>query len=198
MRTLRYLTLGLSAGCAAAGVRQATPAPAPAAASAAGSQAAAESMSVDRAQYPSTYRRHPNPPVLIRNATIMTATGQEIRNGSILFKDGRIVAVGEKVDAPADAAVVDGAGKYVTPGLIDDHSHLGVYAAPLRHGWATWQATAARSRRRRRIAAGGTRGERITRAIRPSATCGWRRWRRCCAATCTSRTIVIAPTRWRR
>src|SRR5437773_3092244 len=132
MRTLLYLTLGLSAGCAAAGVRQTTPAnsPAPAAAPAAASQAAAESMSVDRAQYPSTYRRHPNPPVLIRNATIMTATGQEIRNGSILFKDGRIVAVGEKVDAPADAAVVDGAGKYVTPGLIDDHSHLGVYAAP--------------------------------------------------------------------
>ena len=132
MRTLLYLTLGLSAGCAAAGVRQATPAnsPAPAAAPAAASQAAAESMSVDRAQYPSTYRRHPNPPVLIRNATIMTATGQEIRNGSILFKDGRIVAVGEKVDAPADATVVDGAGKYVTPGLIDDHSHLGVYAAP--------------------------------------------------------------------
>ena len=130
MRTLLYLTLGLSAGCAAAGVRQATPAPAPAAASAAASQTAAESMSVDRAQYPSTYRRHPNPPVLIRNATIMTATGQEIRNGSILFKDGRIVAVGEKVDAPGDAAVVDGTGKYVTPGLIDDHSHLGVYAAP--------------------------------------------------------------------
>src|SRR5947207_15805453 len=70
------------------------------------------------------------PPVLLRNATSMTATGQEIRNGSILFKDGRIVAVGEKVDAPADAAVVDGTGKYVTPGLIDDHSHLGVYAAP--------------------------------------------------------------------
>src|SRR5207245_5347408 len=69
-------------------------------------------------------------PVLIRNATIMTATGQEIRNGSILFRDGRIVAVGEKVDAPADAGVVDGTGKYVTPGLIDDHSHLGVYAAP--------------------------------------------------------------------
>src|SRR5205807_2044434 len=124
MRPLVYLTLVLSTGCASAGARQpSTPAPVQAPAS----QAAAESMSVDRAQYPSTYRRHPNPPVLIRNATIMTATGQEIRNGSILFKDGRIVAVGEKVDAPADAAVVDGAGKYVTPGLIDDHSHLGVY-----------------------------------------------------------------------
>src|SRR3989449_4195997 len=104
---------------------QAEPAAAP---SAAGT--AAETTSVDRPQYPSTYRRHPNPPVLIRSATIMTAAGQEIPNGSILFKDGRIVAVGTRVQAPSDAVVVDGTGKYVTPGLIDDHSHLGGYAAP--------------------------------------------------------------------
>src|SRR5439155_966754 len=126
-------------GCASGGARPArrpAPAPAPAAAPPAPSQApaqtraSAESSSVDRAQYPSTYQRHPNPPVLIRNATILTAAGQEIANGSILFKDGRIVAVGATVQAPADAVVVDGTGKYVTPGLIDDHSHLGVYAAP--------------------------------------------------------------------
>ncbi len=86
--------------------------------------------SVDRPQYPSTYQRHANPPVLIRNATVMTATGQEIAHGAVLFRDGRIVAVGAAVDAPADAIVVDGTGKYVTPGLIDTHSHLGVYAAP--------------------------------------------------------------------
>src|SRR2546422_6005041 len=60
----------------------------------------------------------------------MPAAGQEIATGSILLKDGRIVAVGTNVQAPADAVVVDGTGKYVTPGLIDDHSHLGVYAAP--------------------------------------------------------------------
>src|SRR5207249_10899190 len=89
-----------------------------------------ESTSVARPQYPSTYQRHPNPPVLIRNATIMTAAGQEIPNGSIVLKDGRIVAVGAKVDAPADAVGVDGTGKYVTPGLIDEHSQPGVYAAP--------------------------------------------------------------------
>src|SRR3989441_6083235 len=135
MRTLLYLTLGLSAGCAAAGVRQATPAPAPAAASAAASQAAAESMSVDRAQYPSTYRRHPNPPVLIRNATIMTATGQEIRNGSILFKDGRIVAVGaatavQAPPPPPDAVGGDGPGRDATPGPIDDPSPPGGYPPP--------------------------------------------------------------------
>src|SRR6267378_7229885 len=134
-----FLAAALLAGCASGGARPAqrpAPAPSPAAATPAPSpspaqaRASAESSSVDRAQYPSTYRRHPNPPVLIRNATIMTAAGQEIPNGSILFKDGRIVAVGTNVQAPPDAVLVDGTGKYVTPGLIDDHSHLGVYAAP--------------------------------------------------------------------
>jgi imidazolonepropionase-like amidohydrolase len=129
-RPLSLALLVLAAACASAGARPAqqpaSPAPAPSTASRAG----ADSMSVDRAQYPSTYRRHANPPVLIRNATIMTATGQEIANGSILFKDGRIMAVGTTVQAPGDAVVVDGTGKFVTPGLIDAHSHLGVYAAP--------------------------------------------------------------------
>ena len=119
-----YVVLAaLAGGCASAGARQASK-PTPQAAQ------AAESSSTERAQYPSSYRRHPNPPIVIRNATIMTATGQEIANGSLLMKDGKIVAIGKSVDAPADAAVVDGTGKYVTPGLIDDHSHLGVYAAP--------------------------------------------------------------------
>jgi imidazolonepropionase-like amidohydrolase len=125
IRRASHLLLALSAGCASAGARP-TAKPAPASAATAGS----ESTSVSRAQYPSTYRRHPNAPVLIRNATVLTATGREIANGSILFKDGRIAAVGDTVAAPADAVVVDGTGKYVTPGLIDTHSHLGVYAAP--------------------------------------------------------------------
>jgi imidazolonepropionase-like amidohydrolase len=60
----------------------------------------------------------------------MTAAGPTIRNGALLLRDGKIAAVGERVDAPADAVVIDGAGKYVTPGLIDTHSHLGVYASP--------------------------------------------------------------------
>ena len=133
MRRSLLLLCALAGGCAtgaARATREAGPAPAPAQAPAPARQAAGESSSVDRPQYPSTYQRHPNPPVLIRNATIMTAAGQEVPNGSIVLKDGRIVAVGAKVEAPADAVVVDGTGKYVTPGLIDEHSHLGVYAAP--------------------------------------------------------------------
>src|SRR5881275_1038627 len=133
MRRSLLLLCALAGGCAtgaARATREAGPAPAPAQAPAPARQAAGESSSVDRPQYPSTYQRHPNPPVLIRNATIMTATGQEIQGGSILFRDGRIVAVGTNVEAPSDATVVDGKGKWVTPGVIDTHSHLGVYAAP--------------------------------------------------------------------
>ncbi|HXW96940.1 MAG TPA: amidohydrolase [Gemmatimonadales bacterium] len=84
----------------------------------------------DRAQYPSTYQRHPNPPVLIRNATILTAAGPELKGASILLRDGKVVAVGQDLAPPADATVVDGSGRYVTPGIIDTHSHIGVYAAP--------------------------------------------------------------------
>src|SRR5687767_13124874 len=80
--------------------------------------------------FPSTYRAFPSRTTLIRNATVMTAAGPTIQNGSVLLRDGKIVAVGANLAAPSDAVVVDGTGKYVTPGLIDTHSHLGVYAAP--------------------------------------------------------------------
>ena len=93
--------------------------------------AQAPELSVDRPQFESTYQRKDYPPVLIRNATILTAAGEEIENGSILFQDGRIVSVGSgNIQAPSGAMVVDGTGRYVTPGVIDTHSHVGVYAAP--------------------------------------------------------------------
>jgi imidazolonepropionase-like amidohydrolase len=72
----------------------------------------------------------PSGPVAIRGATILTAAGPTITNGTIVLRDGKIVAVGANVAVPTDATVVDGTGKFVTPGIIDTHSHLGVYAAP--------------------------------------------------------------------
>ncbi|HWP37719.1 MAG TPA: amidohydrolase, partial [Gemmatimonadales bacterium] len=61
---------------------------------------------------------------LIKNATVMTVTNGTIQNGSILIRDGKIAAVGTNVTAPADALVIDAAGKYVIPGIIDAHSHI--------------------------------------------------------------------------
>ncbi len=80
--------------------------------------------------YPSTYTAPSSRPVLIRNATILTAAGATIQGGSVLLRDGKVAAVGTNVVAPSEAIQVDGTGKFVTPGIIDTHSHLGVYPAP--------------------------------------------------------------------
>jgi imidazolonepropionase-like amidohydrolase len=80
--------------------------------------------------FPSTYVPYPARTTVIRGVNIFTAAGPLIRNGAILLQNGKVAAVGQSVDAPADAVVIDGAGKYVTPGIIDSHSHLGVYASP--------------------------------------------------------------------
>src|SRR5687767_7900128 len=79
--------------------------------------------------FTSTYVPLPTRPTLIRNATILTATGPRIENGSILLRDGRIVEVAPSI-AAGDATVIDARGRWVTPGIIDTHSHLGVYSAP--------------------------------------------------------------------
>jgi len=80
--------------------------------------------------YPTTYKRIMSPPVLVQGATVLTGTGTRLEAADVLLRDGRIVAVGQGLDVPADAVRVDATGKWVTPGVIDIHSHLGVYASP--------------------------------------------------------------------
>ena len=80
--------------------------------------------------YPSTYRAIAAGPVLIRHATVLTGTGERLEDGDVLLQDGKVVAVGRSLEAPADATVIDATGRWVTPGLIDVHSHLGVYSSP--------------------------------------------------------------------
>src|ERR1700733_1653556 len=80
--------------------------------------------------FPSTYQVPVNSPVLIQGATVLTGTGDRLDGADVLIVNGRIQAVGKGLTAPADARIVDARGKWVTPGLIDIHSHLGVYASP--------------------------------------------------------------------
>lgn len=129
MKTATWLHLATCAvlllpGACGPATPPATPTPRPAAGD------AAAALSALRPQYPSTYKRVPYRPVVITNAHILTAAGPEIERGAILLRDGKVVALGPSVEPPGDAIVIDGTGKYVTPGLIDTHSHLGVYAAP--------------------------------------------------------------------
>lgn len=88
--------------------------------------------------FPSTYKPFPSKPTLIRNVTILTAAGPRIVNGAVLLRDGKIAVVAKSADDPAIARavselhpeVIDGQGKFLTPGIIDVHSHIGVYPAP--------------------------------------------------------------------
>jgi len=69
-----------------------------------------------------------NAVTVIQNATIMTASHGTIERGSILIRDGKIAEVGEEVQVPRGATVVDGEGKFVIPGIIDAHSHIAAAA----------------------------------------------------------------------
>ncbi|MBV9067227.1 MAG: amidohydrolase family protein [Acidobacteria bacterium] len=66
--------------------------------------------------------------IVIRDATILTVSHGKIEHGSILVHGGKIAAVGmnDQVTAPANATVIDAAGKFVMPGIIDTHSHTAV------------------------------------------------------------------------
>ena len=78
------------------------------------------------AQAPKSATAEPSPVILIQNATILTASHGTIERGSILIKDGKIAEVGASVKAPKDAQVIDAAGQFVMPGIIDCHSHIAV------------------------------------------------------------------------
>jgi imidazolonepropionase-like amidohydrolase len=80
--------------------------------------------------FPSTYRPMPSRPIAVVGASVFTGTGALIENGTVLVRDGKVEAVGAGLAVPAGYETVDAHGKWVTPGLIDAHSHLGVYASP--------------------------------------------------------------------
>ena len=67
-----------------------------------------------------------SPVILIQNATILTVSHGTIENGSILIKDGKIAEVGPSLKAPTGARVIDAAGQFVMPGIIDCHSHIAI------------------------------------------------------------------------
>ena len=77
-----------------------------------------------------TAEREAGPALLLRGASVMTAVGPTLTTGDVLIRGGRIVAVAPALDPPAEARIVDLSGRWVTPGLIDPHSHLGVNALP--------------------------------------------------------------------
>ncbi len=81
--------------------------------------------------FPSTYRGLPRQDMAIVGGTVFTGAGQRIADGVVIVTDGRVAAVGDaSTPVPGGHQVVDARGRFVTPGIIDVHSHLGVYPSP--------------------------------------------------------------------
>ena len=66
----------------------------------------------------------------ISGGKVYTMSGAVLESGCVLIDAGKIVAVGDRIALPDGCEIFDAAGKIVTPGLIDAHTHLGVYAEP--------------------------------------------------------------------
>jgi len=94
-----------------------------------GEQQAASTSADD--PYPSTYRAYPGEPTALVGATVYDGAGGRIENGTVLFAEGKVIAIGGPgLAVPAGYTRIDGSGKFVTPGVIDIHSHLGDYPTP--------------------------------------------------------------------
>ncbi len=81
------------------------------------------------APFASRYQPLPGGATLLTGATILTGAGTRLDNADILLSDGKIVAIAEDLSGE-NATVVDASGRWITPGIIDVHSHLGVYPSP--------------------------------------------------------------------
>ena len=80
--------------------------------------------------YPSTYRLPVSRPVVLTGAIILDGAGRRIDNGDVVLAEGKVQAIGQGLARPTGATVIDARGKWITPGLIDVHTHLGVYSLP--------------------------------------------------------------------
>jgi imidazolonepropionase-like amidohydrolase len=84
--------------------------------------------------YPSTYAVQNSAPVLLQDGTVLVGNGTRLEHADVLLQNGKVAAVGAHLTAPAGATVINVAGKTITPGIIDIHSHLGVYPSPSTEG----------------------------------------------------------------
>ena len=86
-------------------------------------------VTINKNPYPSTYQALPQQNTLFTNATVLTGTGERLDNADVLIVDGKIKQVAKNIIA-TNTVIVDATGKWLTPGIIDVHSHLGVYPSP--------------------------------------------------------------------
>lgn len=88
--------------------------------------------------YASTYRPLPRQDTLIVHATILDGAGGRHDDADLLLRDGKVAGLGKALTAPGGAVVIDAAGAWVTPGIVDPHSHAGDFPAPYAPGELTF------------------------------------------------------------
>lgn len=85
----------------------------------------------DKDPYPSSYKTYPGAATALIGATVFDGAGSRIDNGTVLLSGGKVEAVGgSDLSIPAGYTRIDATGRFVTPGIIDIHSHLGDYPSP--------------------------------------------------------------------
>ncbi|MDO6507946.1 amidohydrolase [Colwellia sp. 4_MG-2023] len=88
-----------------------------------------DKVTINKNPFPSTYKVLPQQNTLFTNATVLNGIGERMDNADVLIIDGKIKQVGVDLTA-TNVEVIDAQGKWITPGIIDVHSHLGVYPSP--------------------------------------------------------------------
>ena len=89
-----------------------------------------DNVHADREAFESTYAPLASEKIIIQNASVYDGDGGELLETDILVDDGKIIAIGKDLPFSNEFRVIDATGKWVTPGIIDIHSHMGVYPAP--------------------------------------------------------------------
>ncbi len=84
----------------------------------------------DKNPFPSTYSYMQNQSFVIRNVNVLTGTGEQLDNVDVLVVDGKIDEIDEDLGVPRKTLEIEGEGQWLTPGLIDVHSHMGVAPSP--------------------------------------------------------------------
>jgi imidazolonepropionase-like amidohydrolase len=84
-----------------------------------------------RDPFPSTYKPGPQSDLMFRHATVLDGAGARVDDGDVLVQNGKIVAIGRGLVNPGGVREIDAHGRWLTPGVIDVHSHDGTYVLPL-------------------------------------------------------------------
>jgi hypothetical protein len=86
--------------------------------------------SFNKDPYPSTYKAYPGVPTAVTNVIVYDGEGAKFVNATVYFRDGKVEEIETGGAVKEGYTVIYGTGKWVTPGIIDVHSHLGDYPSP--------------------------------------------------------------------